>query len=199
MADTPSSPSACSESAADRRSAVERAVELLSLFHDNPQAFAGLEHVEASAVPEPYVGLLAHNSHMTVAMERFHGGSVSLRVVAEGGGAGSSAEDAYAREILLANSEGKVVQYGIVRIDLSPLPAPARARILQKREPLGRILIESGVHRDVQAVELLHLAPSSAFASLLEADGPTYGRVAEMRLNGRPAVEVLEVVPSFAG
>lgn len=198
MADTPSSPPACSESATGR-SAVERAAELISIFHDNPQAFAGLEEVAASAVPEPYVGLLAHNSHMTVAMERFHGGPVSLRVVAEGGRAESSTEDAYAREILLANGDGKVVQYGIVRIDLSPLPALARDRILQKREPLGRILIESGVHRDVQAVELVHLAPSSAFAGLLEADGPTYGRVAEMRINGRPAVELLEVVPSFAG
>jgi len=34
---------------------------------------------------------------------------------------------------------------------------------------------------------------------LMGASQPTYGRVAEIQLDGRPAVELLEVVPSFEG
>jgi chorismate-pyruvate lyase len=202
MADTPSSPVESSECETGR-TAVERALSLIALFHEEQPAFTdfllGVQEVAASAVPEPYAGLLAHHSHMTVTMERFHGGPVNLRVIAERGGPADPAEHLYAREILLANGDGKIVQYGIVRIDLSPLPSESRDAILRKGEPLGRILIASGVHRDVQAVELVQLTPGPAFASLLEAAGPTYGRVAEIQLNGRPAVELLEVVPSFAG
>lgn len=198
MADTPSSPVESSE-CEPSRTAVERALALIALFHDDQPAFTGVQEVVLPEVPEPYAGLLSHHSHMTVTMERFHGGPVNLRVVAERGGPSDPADHLYAREILLANGDGKIVQYGIVRIDLSPLPAESRDAILRKGEPLGRILIASGVHRDVQAVELVQLTPGPAFASLLEATGPTYGRVAEIRLNGRPAVELLEVVPSFAG
>lgn len=180
--------------------AVARAKALIELFHDDQQAFAGLQVVGAADMPEPYAGLLAHNSHMTVAMERYHGGPVSLRVVAERNVPGGEATaGAYAREILLANESGTIVQYGIVRIDLSPLPEASRDAILRKGEPLGRILIASGMHREVQAVELLKLTPGPAFGDVMEAHGPTYGRVAEIRLDGRPAVELLEVVPSFQG
>ena len=99
----------------------------------------------------------------------------------------------------MSRGDGTVVQYGIVRIDLSPLPAASRDAILQKGEPLGRILIASGVHRQVQAVELLEITPGPAFARLMNANGVTYGRVAEIRLDGRPAVELLEVAPSLDG
>lgn len=180
--------------------AVSRAESLISLFHSQDENFAELREVDAGRVPEPYAGLLAHNSHMTVAMERYHGGPVHLTVVAEGAvePAGANA-GSYAREILLSRADGTVVQYGVVRIDLSPLPEASREAILSKGEPLGRILIASGVHREVQAVQLLELTPGPAFAELMQAQQPTYGRVAEIRLNGRPAVELLEVVPSFAG
>ncbi len=179
--------------------AVRRAGELVSLFHPDVEGFARLRSAVAADVPEPYAGLLAHNSHMTVAMERFHGGPVSLRVVAEHAAAEGASEGRYAREILLANGDGRVVQYGIVRIDLSALPAASREAILEKGAPLGRILIASGMHRDVHEVELLEVTPGPGFGQLMEASAATYGRVAEIRLNGRPAVELLEVVPSFAG
>lgn len=178
--------------------AVTRATSLIEVFHPEGDAFAQLQAVPAAEVPQPYADLLAHNSHMTVAMEQFHGGPVSLRVVAEREMGADAGGRSYAREILLANGEGRIVQYGIVRMDLSPLPAASREAILNKTEPLGRILIASGMHREVQAVELLQVSPGPAFGQLMEAGEPCYGRVAEIRLDGRPAVELLEVVPAFS-
>jgi chorismate-pyruvate lyase len=178
-------------------SAVRRGHALVALFHEESEDFARLRCVQAGGVAEPYVGLLAHNCHMTVAMERFHGGPVSLQVVAERNVDQGPDGERYAREILLSNEKGEIVQYGIVCLDLSPLPAASRQAILGKDQPLGRILIASGLHREVQAVELLEVIPGSAFGGLMQASGATFGRVAEIRLDGQPAVELLEVVPAF--
>jgi hypothetical protein len=139
---------------------------------------------------------------MTVAMERFHGGDVRLRVVATvGDGAVNQPPSVgYAREILLENRAGKIVQYGIVRIDLTSLDAATAREIREARRPLGRILIEAGVLREVRSVALLEVAPGPHLQEILWPEGdanratPLHGRVADIRLNGRLAVELLEIV-----
>ena len=149
--------------------------------------------VEAANVPQPYRTLLDHTSHMTVAMERHHRETVSLRVVqvAEGSADGRG----YAREILLARGDGLVVQYGIVRIDLSVIDNATTAAIRAAEVPLGRLLIEAGLLRDVHDVSLLEVTPRKGLCRLFgrEACEPTFGRVAEISLSGRPAIELLEV------
>lgn len=152
--------------------------------------FGGLCSIEAGSVPEPARTLLDHRSHMTAAMERFHG-SVGLRVVA------TAAAGLYAREIVLEDGGGRAVQYGIVRIDLTALDEEIAREIRAARRPLGRILIDGGVLREVHDVALLEIAPGPHLCEVLgltENRGPLFGRVAEIELNGRKAVELLEVV-----
>jgi hypothetical protein len=182
---------------AESSDAVTRARVLARPFWPHRE-IAGISAVAAADVPEPARGLLDHRSHMTVAMERFHGAEMRLRVVSAVD-AGSAASAWYAREILLATPGGKVVQYGIVRIDLSAVDDATAALIRAGRRPLGRILIEAGVLRDVHRVALLAIRPGPRLAALLEmpaegADDAVYGRVADILLNGRPAVELLEIV-----
>lgn len=160
---------------------------------------AGMTPVEAGAVPEPSRSLLDHRSHMTVAMERFHRTEVRLRVVAT-----VDRPDVpgawYAREILLEKPDGTIVQYGIVRIDLGAVDADTAGAIRAGRRPLGRILIDAGVLRDVHRVALLAIRPGPRLAGVMRlpagiaADAPVYGRVADILLNGRPAVQLLEIV-----
>jgi chorismate-pyruvate lyase len=136
---------------------------------------------------------------MTVAMERWCGGQVGLEVVAtrftpalDSGGHGL-----YAREILLTRGWGAVVQHGIVRIDLSLLDVETVAAILAAKVPLGRILIDANLLRDVHDVGLLEVVPGPHLRRLFgpaAAKAPrTFGRVAEISLGGRPAVELLEI------
>jgi hypothetical protein len=169
--------------------AVARAAALVALFVDPVAEFGTLSGVAAAAVPEPFRSLLDHRSHMTVTMERHHGGPVSLEVVAESraGAAG------YAREILLDGPDGRVVQFGIVRLDLAAVDAATAARIRAGDAPLGRILIEAGVHCEVGDVALLEIVPGPHLRRLI---GPhaTFGRVAAIAIGGRPAIELLEVV-----
>jgi hypothetical protein len=189
---------------------VSRAAALVKLFCSLDD-FGGLRSVSPNDVPEPARTLLDHRSHMTVAMERFHGGDVRLRVVAQADATGSQPLSAgwYAREILLETQAGKIVQHGIVRIDLAHLGPETAAAIREARRPLGRILIDAGMLREVHDVRLLEIVPGprlqTLFAGLADARAapiaaarPVYGRVADIQLDGLPTVELLEIVAPFA-
>lgn len=180
--------------AAEDGNPVARAESLVRLFHPSPASFAVLTAVAPDAVPQPQRALLDHRSHMTAAMERHHGGPVSLRVVAhDGPRAAADGREWYAREILLSNGAGELVQYGIVRIDLKSLGAADAARVRNATMPLGRILMAAGVLCDVRDVELVAVRPGDELRRLV-GDRATFGRVALIRVDGRPAIELLEIV-----
>jgi chorismate-pyruvate lyase len=175
---------------------VDRGLRLVRIFHPDPGEFGRLVAVGATDVPPEPRGLLDHNAHMTVAMERRHGGPVGLRVVGErSADACGAAGNWYAREILLVGPHGSVVQHGIVRIDLDAVGPAVAAAIRAGRIPLGRILLAAGLLLEVQRVALLAVDPGPHLRALLGgATGSVYGRVAEIVVNGRPAVELLEIV-----
>lgn len=181
--------------AAEGGDALARARNLVSIFCARVDDFGRLEAVDPPDVPPIPRQLLDHHSHMTVAMERHHGCLVGLRVVAEQAGPPAGGRGPYAREILLVRPDGLVVQHGIVRIDLAAVDPPTADFIRQGRLPLGRILLNAGLLCDVQNVHLLRIEPGPHLRRLLGGGGATvFGRVAEIVIAGRPAVELLEIV-----
>lgn len=173
--------------------AVARAGRLVDLFCEPRDAFGTIEAVPAAAVPEPDRRLLDHRSHMTVTMEQHHGCAVDLRVVAERHPAGA-AGDSYAREILLVRPDGVVVQYGIVRIDLAILGRATAAAVRGRAAPLGRILVAAGLLCEVQRVALLRIEVGPHLGRWVGQPRRLHGRVAEIMVDGRPAIELLEIV-----
>lgn len=191
--------------------AVGRAIELVRLFHD--QSEWGDVVVESAAMDRLSRTLLAHRGHMTVAIESWIGGPVEVTVIQErrGQSAGSVGENVYAREILLTGhfaGAQQLLQYGIVRIDLTTVPGPVAQLIREGRIPLGRVLISAGVHRDIQDVELVSIRVGRALSKATgqSAGGILSGRVATIRLGFEAspasdnddatvaAVELLEVL-----
>jgi hypothetical protein len=181
-------------SSAPGEAAVARGRDLVSLFHRDAASFGHLQCVAPEQVPDRARQLLDHRSHMTVAMERLHG-PVQLRVVDRG----EDASGRYAREILLLRADGMIVQHGIVRIDLRRLAAQTAAAIRSEAIPLGRILIDAGLLRDVHDVALLGITPGPHLRGLFGSDQPTHGRVATIDLDGVPTVELLEIVAPDSG
>ncbi len=150
------------------------------------------ELVPAELVPPPYHELLVHEHHMTVTVEHFYDSLVDVRVLDR-----RRAGDIYARKILLTlQSTGRVVQFGIVRIHLNFCSPAVRRELLAEKTPVGRILIEHNVLRRIEPTAFLRVVPGPAMRGWfgLDRPRPTYGRLALIHCDERPAVELLEVL-----
>lgn len=166
--------------------------DLIGLFYDDAAELGQFERVSALLVPEPFRQLLAHNAHMTVTVEDFHATSVNVQVLAT-----LKRDDHYSRKILLTRqTDGAVVMFGIPRLRLSLLHDDVRREIELERTPLGRVLIEHNVLREVQLIALWKIDPGPDLCRLLHVDPSTviYGRTALIYCDGEPAVELLEIV-----
>ncbi|HUY32592.1 MAG TPA: hypothetical protein VMV69_07395 [Pirellulales bacterium] len=172
-------------------------LETLSrLFYDALESLGEFTEVAAGELPDAYRGLLAHDAHMTVSVERFHGGPVSVRVLDR-----RVTSTHYARKIVLQReSDGRVVQFGIMRVNFGCLSPEVRAEIQSEAVPLGRILIQHDVLRQVQLFSLWRITTGAELTRLfgLQRPGVTYGRTALIDLNGMPAVELIEIVAPVA-
>lgn len=129
---------------------------------------------------------------MTVTVESHHGDSVDVEVLRS-----EVVGDEYRREILLrTHRTQRVVQYGIVRLRTKYLSAAPREEILHEQKPLGRVLIEHNVLREIELFALHHVTCGPALAKFFSVpEGTvTYGRTALIYCDHDPAIELLEIV-----
>jgi hypothetical protein len=148
--------------------------------------------IPAAQVLEPYHKLLVHEHHMTVTVEEHHHGSVNVIVLDR-----RHDGDIYARKILLSlERDSKIVQFGLVRINLAYCSPEVRARIVAQQTPLGRILIEHNVLRRIEPTAFLRVTPAEEMMAWFGVETPeiTYGRLALIHCDGKPAIELLEIV-----
>lgn len=164
---------------------------LVELFPEPEPLVARAEHVAAPLMPEPYRKMLAHDHHMTVTMEEYHGGPVDVHVLAH-----RDVGELYCRKILLTKQgTDQVVQFGIIRFDFKFVTPAVREEILARQTPLGRVLIRHNVlrHIDLNALLRVEAGPGLAKHLQMPVGGTTYGRLATIFCNGRPAVDLLEI------
>jgi len=168
------------------------ASRLATLFYSDLSAIGQFESVSAESLPADARMLLAHNDHMTVTLEAFHHSPVAVAAHQE------YRDDAsYGRVSTLSRqSDGAVVQFGVIRIWLADLPKVAQDQIVGKQIPLGRVLIEQGVLREVQLIGLFKIMPGVELQKYfgVRAEEPLYGRTAQILVQQRPTVQLLEIV-----
>ena len=165
---------------------------LAGLFYADLAQLGAFEEVLVENTPEPYRTLLAHHEHMTVAVEQYHGSPVEVEVQAT-----QWDGEFYSRQIVLhRQSDNSVVLFGIPRINLTLLDDEVRREIVDQRTPLGRVLIEHNVMREVQLASLYRVEPGPDLCRLFRLTEPrtTYGRTAFIYLDGYLAIELLEIV-----
>jgi len=176
----------------DARSTLPEIETLTGPFYASPDQLGAFEPVEPGDMPAAYRELLAHNDHMTVAVERHHGCQVDVGVLAR-----QVTGEHYTRKIVLTRqTDGMVVQFGIMRIDFSYVPAAVHEAIESQSAPLGRILIEHNVLRKLELATLWRVTPGRELGDLLKmkAGDVTYGRTARIHVDGQPAIELLEIL-----
>jgi chorismate-pyruvate lyase len=163
---------------------------MLAFFGDSEVPLA--HAVDGAAVPPPYQPLLVHGGHMTEVLERRHGGALSVhpyRIRREG--------DIYGRRIdLRAAGHDAVVMTGIMIFNLALVGAAVREEIVQAASPLGEILIRHRILRRVAPDAFLRFDPADLLVARFGAPSPrpAYGRLATIDCDGRPAVDLLEIV-----
>jgi hypothetical protein len=165
---------------------------LAGLFYADLGQLGTFQEVLAENTPEPYRTLLAHHEHMTVSVERHHGCEVDVEVLET-----RHDGDFYARKIILhRQSDAGVVLFGIPRLSLRLLDEEVRREILEQHTPLGRVLIDHNVMREVQLASLYRVEPGPDLVQLFRLPRPatTYGRTAFIYLDGYLAIELLEIV-----
>jgi hypothetical protein len=169
--------------------------ELIGLFYSDVEQIGAFKQVPAGMLPGYARTLLSHNEHMTVTVEEFHGCPVDVDVLEV-----NPSDDHYARKILLRRqTDRRVVQFGIVRLDFQYVSDDVRREIESRQTPLGKVLIQHNVLRQVQLVGLWKITPGEELRRLFGLRDPAwplhvYGRTALIYCDGEPAVELLEVV-----
>ncbi|MFK7734734.1 MAG: hypothetical protein AB8B50_01815 [Pirellulaceae bacterium] len=166
--------------------------ELISLFYRAKHDLGEFERCLPNSCPQAYGSLLEHEAHMTVTVEQRHGCSVGVEVLES-----QLTETHYNRKILLRRtSDSRVVQFGIVRLSLAALQPQVRDEIMQQQTPLGRVLIQHNVLRQVHlnAIWRVECAGELAEHMMVDTGHETYGRTALIFCDGEPAVELLEIV-----
>lgn len=165
---------------------------IVGLFYDRSEELGEFQPVSSGELPPDQRRLLDHDEHMTETVEAFHGCPVDVRVLDR-----FSTDSHYARKILLTRRrDGEVVQFGIMRIAFSSMGPEVRQEIESEGTPLGRVLINHDLMRQVRLSRLFRVQPGEELRRLLNVpeDGVVYGRTAMIRLNGAPSVELLEIV-----
>ncbi len=165
---------------------------LVGLFYRRPEELGRFQEITSADLIEPYRRLLAHAHHMTVTMEEIHGCPVDVRVLEV-----KTVANVYARRILLTrHSDGRVVQFGIMRLNFDYVTPEVRQEVESQSTPLGRILSQHKTLWEIDLSALWRVTPGGDLCRLMGI-GPkqiTYGRTALIRGNGAAAVELLEIV-----
>lgn len=170
---------------------IDELKRLTSPFAETAALFANVEHIPSSQTPEPYKSMLVHEHHMTVTMEKYHDSSVDVRILDR-----QLDGDKYDRLIVLEKTgTDTVVQFGAVRFNFEYVTQAVRDEILAGETPLGRVLINHNVLRniDLGAILRINAGPMLATELQMPEGAETYGRMATIFCNSRPAVDLLEI------
>ena len=165
---------------------------LVRLFYGSVAELGDFQEVDHNELPNACRAMLANDRHMTINLEAHHGSPVEVVVMASG-----RSETHYWRKILLKRQkDGAVVLFGIVRITRVLLSEEIRDKIESEQIPLGRILIDENVLRNVRLLSLWRIAPCLELRQVfgLSSQRPCYGRTALIYCDNAPVIELLEVI-----
>jgi chorismate-pyruvate lyase len=152
-----------------------------------------VKKISRARVPPPYHGLLVHEDDMTLTLERHCGGRIAVRVLS----CALKGQSYFRRVLLVEESSARPLAMGAVRIRLDVLGARGRAHILREKEPLGRILRESGVDFVSTPTAFFEVRPNAEMMGVfgMPASRILYGRRTHLTLAGARIGDIVEILP----
>ena len=153
------------------------------------------DEIPPEEMPQPSRQLLVHQSHMVRALQGYYGVPVDVHVNER-----HRDGNLYSRKIFLTLQESDhVVEYGLVRMDLRPMPKKVVESIVAEHAPLGSILIAHNVLRRIQPKWYLRFNHGNPILDWFgcQTAGPLWGRLGTIYCNGEPTIELLEIVTAI--
>jgi len=166
--------------------------ELCAPFFEDMSWVDHCRVVDPAQMPPSAQTLLAHGGHMTATLRAHYQGVIALQVQAD-----CALPTLYSRRILLTvDDPRRVVELGVVRLNLELMPDSARRAILAKETPLGDVLTSHGVMTKVEPRWFIQFPSSGPVVECFERgpEAAAFGRVGTIHCNGEEAIELLEVV-----
>ncbi len=150
--------------------------------------------VDAESIPEPYRSLLVHENDMTPTLEAAYGQRIHIRLVSR-----KVEADLLLRQVVLVlASDERPVEFGAIRIQLNQLPAAARARVLEGKLPLGRLLQDFHLQHRSQPAAYFEVKADLQIGEALATPSRQrlYGRRNKLLIpSGAVLAEVVEILP----
>ncbi len=148
----------------------------------------------ACELPAPERHLLAHDRDMTPTLEAAYGGKLRLSVLRY-----AANEHTVDRLVaLVIEGRQRPVGMGAIHIFISRLPAAAKERVLQRKEPFGRILQDAEVAHYSRPVAYFDVTADSVIMDALGLQEPCvlYGRRNTIwNGSGEELADVVEILP----
>jgi len=150
--------------------------------------------VQPDEIPYPQDQLLVHHDHMTLVLEKHHRSPVEVTVQEEHNGG-----PIYTRKISLSpkGAPGKIVEWGIVRLDFRYMDPEVHDEILAKKLPLGAVLIKHDVLRRIKPRWFIRCPADGPLIRLFGrpmTPDEIYGRIGTIYCNDEPAIQLIELV-----
>jgi hypothetical protein len=178
------------QSAAERLSVVAR--PLLAFCGEG--AADALEFLAPGQLPEPYRGLLVHETDMTGTLERYCGQAMLLHTIER-----VVTSDRVVRHVELRGAESRqAAEFGAIEISLDQFGAGPREEILKGELPLGTILKRAEMDFISRPIAYFRIKPGSAVRHSfgVPEDGWLYGRCNQLlALSGGTIADVVEILP----
>ncbi len=173
-------------------------MDLCAPFASATKIASDAQRIPAAELPEPFASLLDHSEHMTSTLGQYWTEPVDLEVLDL-----LEDDEKYVREILLRlPSDRRVVEYGVARLHLDAIPGTARSEILERRRPLGEVLIRHDVLRRIEPTGFWKFQDCACLRDRVDRPAPlAFGRTGVIHCDGEPGIELLEIVidPGVAG
>jgi hypothetical protein len=172
--------------------AIDMLRELCTPFEGGAAIEPSCVVVQPNEIPHPTDELLVHHEHMTEVLRKRYGKPVEVHVLDE-----HLNGNFYTRKVKLTPAgEGRIVEWGIVRLDLRYMSDAVRAEILAKKSPLGEILIRHDVHRRIKPRWFMQFPARGPMLKFFGDAGASalYGRIGTIYCDENPAIDLLEIV-----
>ena len=177
----------------DLQTATDALSELCAPFVRSVDFLPYCVEVQPVRIPSRERRLLAHREHMTEVLQHHHHSPMNVQVHDY-----HQEQNWYSRKITLTPTSdiNKIVECGIVRLNLQSIPSPAREEILSRQIPLGAVLIKHDILRWIEPLWFVQFPPKSDVLKIfgIENQLPIFGRLAVIYCNNEPAIELLETV-----